>query len=120
MIPRLRFLIAGLIGLSLAGAPAITAAASTWCPKTLQEACSCCHQQGQEQGCQIRCAQPPIVSTVTSSSHVAFPRLRTAHVSSFTNLPAVSNRAASTGPLASDVTHAPPLKRYLLACTFRL
>ena len=117
MTPR-RLLMIGLMALSLAGAPAITAAASTWCPKTLQDACSCCHQQ--EQGCQIRCAQPLAVSTVISSSHLAFPRLRIASVSSFTDLPALSARAASTGPLASDVTHAPPLKRYLLACTFRL
>ena len=115
-----RLLLAGLIGLSLAGAPGFSAAASTWCPKTLQETCSCCRHQGQEQGCQIRCAQPPALSAVSSSSHAAFPRPKTAYVSATTHRPISSPRIASAGTLAGDVLHAPPLKRYLLACTFRL
>ena len=109
-----------LMAFSLAGTPALNAAASTWCPKTLQEACSCCHQQQQAQGCQIRCAQPPALSAVSSSTHAAFPRPRTAYASAPVDRLASSSRVASAGTFASDVVHAPPLKRYLLACTFRL
>ena len=116
-----RAIVTCLIGLSLAGAPTITAAASTWCRAASQSTCECCHAGDRGQGCEMRCSEPPSVLAITSADHAPTLRPGTVHASWFTSEPVLSHRAVSAGTvLASDVTHAPPLKRYLLACTFRL
>ena len=115
-----RSLLASLLGLSLlAGAPC--ASASLVLHSDRREAC-CCSRSARESGCDMHCADGTALEAVC-----AVPRQR---LNVFPPVPAgdaqpagglaVADVAPSHAVVPQTLLHAPPLKRYLLACALRL
>ena len=120
MTRRAHLIVACLLGASLAAAPAWAAARSA-CQTPTKTAC-CCPQGVRPQRCPMDCFEPP---PSDKPAALAPSPLASVFKGTYALEPTPDTSATAATPLLlADVphrtAHAPPPKRYLLACVLRL
>ena len=116
-----RLVLAGLIGLSLAAATPC-AAAQALCHTDAQHACCCAHPASGVE-CRMGCTDANAAGILSAIVPAPFATsaLRAATLALAAILPDVEPGATLHPITLSRLSRpAPPPKRYLLACTFRL